>query len=423
MKRVNTTLISGMQEFLPPRQAKFDDFLARICEVFQKHGFMHIETPAIERMEILLAKAGGETEKQIYKVMKTAETGEEADQGLRFDHTVPLARYVVEHEGKLSFPFKAMQIGRSWRGERAQKGRFREFYQCDVDVIGRGKLDAAYDAEVIATLVQALLALELETPVVARISNRKLLMGFLRELGLIEQAQKICRIIDHAEKISYEEVRYALTELGLGNDEVKKITHFMELRGVPEEVLKGLERLKIQDEMFGEGVYELKRLTKLLEEEQLIGHIEVDLKIVRGLDYYTGTVFEFGLPEYKQVGSIGGGGRYENLAGYFSEQKFPGVGGSIGLSRLFDIILDNNLVKSQVGKPLDYAVVPISEQEVSYANKVARDLRGEGFRVTVVLTDKRLGDKLAYAARLADNAVVVGEKEARTGEHEVKRFN
>ncbi len=407
---------------MPQKQAKFDELKAQIEAGFRRHGYMHIETPAIDRLEILLAKAGGETEKQIYKVVKTAEAVEEADEGLRFDHTVPLARYVVEHEAKLTFPFKVTQTGRNWRGERAQKGRFREFYQCDVDVIGRGKLPLAYDADVIATLLDVLRSFALKTPVVARISNRKILTGFLQALGLAEQAAEIYAIVDHAEKISREEVKYALAELGLEGEPTKKLLALIDIHGTLSEVTAQLERLEVEDATFVEGVQELTEVMQLLEEEGMVANIEADMKIVRGLDYYTGTVFEFGLPEYRKVGSIGGGGRYENLAMHFTEQEFPGVGGSIGLSRLFQILDENELLEQEVKKPLDYMVIPISENEIPFANKIARDLRGEGFKVTVIYSEKRLGEKLAYAAKLAENAVVVGEEEVRTGEYQVKKF-
>lgn len=424
MKKINTTPISGMQELLPARQTVFDEMRGEIEQAYRRRGYMHIETPAIERLEILLAKAGGETEKQIYKVMKTAESGEEATEGLRFDHTVPLARYVVENEGKLTFPFKVMQLEQNWRGERAQRGRFREFYQCDVDVIGRGKLPLAYDADVIATMLEAYRGMGLGGKVMARISNRKIVTGFLRALDLEVQAAEIYSIIDHAEKISREEVRYALMEAGLTEATQKRILSFIDLHGKADEILPALHGLKIEDELFTEGLSELTQVLGWLEEEGWGRDVEADMKIVRGLDYYTGTVFEFALWDDRKVGSIGGGGRYENLAENFTEQQFPGVGGSIGLSRLFQVLTDSGYLHNKIsGKPLDFAVVPISEKEIAFANKVAHDLRGEGNRVTVAYQDKRLADKLAYAARIANNAIVVGEEEVRTGEYQVKRFN
>ena len=423
MKKINTSPISGMQEFLPDTQATFDKLKAKIGEVYHRHGFLNIETPTIDRLDILLAKAGGDTEKQIYKVVKTAESSDDADQGLRFDHTVPLARYVVEHENDLTFPFKVSQIGRNFRGERAQKGRFREFYQCDVDVIGRESLSSLYDADVISTLLDAYDQFELDTPVLARISNRKILTGFLRDLQVIEKSGEIYNIIDHSEKVAPEETKGALVELGLADGTVAKILKFIDLHGNREEVVGGLNEFAVKDEMFTDGVSELEQVMKLLEADGLDKKIEADMKIVRGLDYYTGTVFEFCLPEYKQIGSVGGGGRYDNLAGYFTEQKLPGVGGSIGLSRLFYILSENNLVKDQTDKPVDYAIIPISDEQIDFALKVAKRLRDEKNSVTVVYMDKKLGDMLNYAAKIAKNGIVIGEDEVASGEYKVKTFN
>ena len=423
MKKMNTSPISGMQELLPEAQAKFDKLKDKISEVYYRHGFLNIETPMIDRCEILLAKAGGDTEKQIYKVFKTAETVEDGNQALRFDHTVPLARYVVEHENDLAFPFKVSQIGRNFRGERAQRGRFREFYQCDVDVVGRGSLPLYYDADVIATLLDAFLGFELDTPVVARVSNRKILSGLIEEYGLEKKAEKVFGIIDHIEKLSEEETSVALREIGCDDEQIKGIRNFLSIAGPCEEVVKRLNDLGIKNETFILGVKELDEVLRWLELDGYGEMVQADMKIVRGLDYYTGTVFEFNLSEYKQIGSVCGGGRYENLAGYFTDQKLPGVGGSIGLTRLFYVLAENNLTKSQIEKPIDVAVTPITKNELPFAIKLARELREKGERVIVVATDKRLGDKLTYAAKIAKSAIVIGENEAKTGNFEIKKFS
>ncbi len=422
MKKMNTSPISGMQELAPEAQATFDRLKNKIAETYGRHGFLHIETPVLERCEILLAKAGGDTEKQIYKVFKTAETADGADQALRFDHTVPLARYVVEHENELSFPFKVTQIGRNFRGERAQRGRFREFYQCDVDVVGRGNLPLYYDADVITTLLDAFCRFELKTAILARINNRKILSGLIQEYNLEAKAKDIFSIIDHAEKVPAEKTRAAFEEIGLGSERVGMMMKFMEIHGGRAEAIEQLSEMGIKNETFVLGVNELDAVLKMLEENGYGEMVQADMKIVRGLDYYTGTVFEFILPEYRHVGSVCGGGRYENLAGYFTDQKLPGVGGSIGLTRLFYVLTENDLLKSQAGKPVDVAVVPITDAELSFATGVAKKLRDEGKRVTVVVTDKRLGEKLNYAAKLANDAIVIGENEARTGVYEVKHF-
>lgn len=423
MKKFNTSPISGMQELLPNLQVEFNRLKSGIEEAFIHHGFQNIETPTIERTEVLLAKAGGDTEKQIYKVVKTAETADDADQALRFDHTVPLSRYVVEHANDLTFPFKVTQIGRNFRGERAQKGRFREFYQCDVDVIGWQKLPVAYDAEVIATLAEALEVLPIQN-FTARISNRKLLNGLLEEFNLQNQSGEVFDIIDHAEKVPEEVTLEALKNLGLSNDNVVKITTFSKLAGHRAEVVEKLRELEIKNEKFQEGLNELDMVLSLLggtTGERV--EMTADMMIVRGLDYYTGTVFEFVAPEYREIGSICGGGRYENLSQNYSDQPLPGVGGSIGLTRLFYVLREKQLVASSQAKPVDVCVVPITEKEFPTANKLARTLRAQdNYRVDVNLTDRKFGDKMKYAERVATFAVVVGENEARSNKYQIKNL-
>ncbi|MBR6964779.1 histidine--tRNA ligase [Candidatus Saccharibacteria bacterium] len=421
MKKINTSPISGAQELLPEQQATFNNLKNKIGEVYHAHGFLSIETPTIDRTEILFAKAGGDTEKQVYKVVKTAEAADEADQALRFDHTVPLARYVVEHESDLNFPFKVTQIGRNFRGERAQKGRFREFYQCDVDVIGRNNLPLSYDADVIATLLDAFSKFELDTPVLARINNRKILTGLLSALGLNAKSKEVFDIIDHAEKVPQATTKENLETLGLSKNEIEKVVAFSNLHGQRDFVVKTLKNLGIEDETYNEGVDELDVVLGLLESQGLSA--EADMKIVRGLDYYTGTVFEFVLPEYRAIGSVCGGGRYENLTGNFTDQIMPGVGGSIGLTRLFYVLNASNLIKDKVIKPIDYAIIPISENEIEYAFEVAKKLRDKGNKVDIVLTDKKLGDKMTYAAKIAKNGVVIGESEVESGAMKAKDFD
>ena len=428
MKTINTSPISGMQELLPARQAIFDQMKNEIARVYHLHGFEAIETPVIDRTDILLAKAGGDTEKQIYKVVKTKEASEGSDQALRFDHTVPLARYVVEHESNLTFPFRATQIGRNFRGERAQKGRFREFYQCDMDIIGRNNLPLAYDAEVLLTFLDAAKAI-LSEKVVIRVGNRKLLTGLVSALGLKEKLPVISSIIDHAEKVAPEKTAQALIEEGLSEAQKSKIEQFMQISGTRDEALIKLQALEIQDPVFEEGLHELNEVLRLAEAGILENDdprdddaIIADMMIIRGLDYYTGTVFEGVLPEYKQIGSIGGGGRYENLTGYFTEQKFPGVGGSIGLTRLFFILQEYNLLRDSDFRPIQYALIPISVNEQPAALQLAAKLRKNGYSVDLILTDKRLGDRMTHAAKIATSAVVIGENEVKTGEYSAKNL-
>ena len=421
MKKINTSPISGTQELLPEIQATFDKLRQKIAEKYKAHGFLNIETPVLERTEILLAKAGGDTEKQIYKVAKTNETMEDATEALRFDHTVPLARYIVEHESDLAFPFKVSQIGESFRGERAQRGRFREFYQCDVDVIGRGNLPIFYDADVIATLLDAFSAFGLKTSVLARISNRKILKGLLEGLNLQEKAVDIYSIIDHSEKVPASKTEEALEEIGLNEDEKAKILGFIELAGECEKVIEKVKALGVSNETLEQGLDELKEVMELLKKDGY-DNIIADMKIVRGLDYYTGTVFEFILPEYKEVGSVCGGGRYENLAEYFTDQEFPGVGGSIGLNRLFFVLNEKKLIDGAVEKPIDYAVVPITDKENEYAMEVAKEMREKGGSATVVAGDKKLGDKMKYASKVAKAAIVIGDAEVASGKYRIKDF-
>lgn len=420
MKSVNTSPISGMQELLPASQATFNQLKDEIARAYHAHGFQNIETPTIDRTEILLAKAGGDTEKQIYKVIKTEETADDADQALRFDHTVPLARYVVEHESDLAFPFKVSQIGKNFRGERAQKGRFREFYQCDVDIIGRGELAVAYDTEVIATLYDALKAFSLPK-YVFRISNRKILSGLLADLNLQGVAEQIFSIIDHAEKVPKEKTLQNLQGLKLTDNNTEKIVNFMETRGPRAEVIPKLEQLS-ENELFQQGVAELNTVLELLENSVPKDNFVADMLIVRGLDYYTGTVFECFLDDYKQIGSICSGGRYENLTKYYSEHPFPGVGGSVGLTRLFYVLNEHDLLKSQVKKPVDILVIPLSEKEYPAALNLAQTLRAQMFSADVVFTGKKIGDQLKYAGKIGRFAVIIGEEEAKSGEYQIKNL-
>ncbi len=422
MKKFNTSPISGTQELLPSLQAEFNRLKSGIAAAFAHHGFQNIETPVIERTEVLLAKAGGDTEKQIYKVIKTAETADDADQALRFDHTVPLARYTVEHMNDLAFPFKVTQIGRNFRGERAQKGRFREFYQCDVDVIGWGTLPIAYDADVLAALAEAIKVLPLPGDFYYRISNRKILTGLLESYNLEHLSAEIFDIIDHAEKVPAEVTREHLEELKIGSEYVEKILAFMEIRGSRAEAIPKLEAFNLPNEKFNQGIKELDECLYLLEEVYGLGNAFADLKIIRGLDYYTGMVYETLVEGYEKVGSICSGGRYENLASNYTDQSLPGVGGSIGLTRLFYILQECGAVKSSDLKPIDICICPISAAELPFSEQLAQKLRGEGKIVDVVLTDKKLGDKLKYAAKIATSAIVIGEDEVKTGKYELKSF-
>ena len=408
MKKYNTSPLSGMQELLPTEQAVFDRLKQNISDVYHHFGFLSIETPIIERTDILFAKAGGDTEKQIYKVSKTAESEDSADQALRFDHTVPLARYVVEHNQDLAFPFQVTQINRNFRGERAQRGRFREFYQCDADIIGREKLPIIYDGKVIACIYDALMTFNLPKMVV-RISNRKVLAGFLKHLGLSEKTSEISNVIDHAEKVPLEKSKEALKEIGLTDEQVEKVVTFMFTKGDYATVENSLFKIMGDLRPVAEGLAELKEVFDVLNTG--LGKYVIDFMIIRGLDYYTGNVFEIMLEDYREIGSIAGGGRYENLASNFSDQKFPGVGGSIGLTRLFFILREFNLIEMEDKQPVDYVIMPLSKNEIEESIQLAAKLREDGSIVDIDLTDRKLGDRFHRAGKIAKWAVVVGNDE------------
>ena len=421
MKKINTAPISGMQELLPREQAIFDQIKSQIMQVYHLHGFNHIETPMIDRTEILLAKAGGDTEKQIYKVVKTTETSDDADQALRFDHTVPLARYVVEYQNDLAFPFRVSQFGRNFRGERAQKGRFREFYQMDADIIGRNTLPTGYDAEVVATAFHALSQF-VKTPILVRLSNRKILAGLLEALALTEKSSEIYGIIDHAEKVPAEVTETKLREQVADESKVQTLLQFVQIRGPRSEVAEKLTALGIENETFMTGVSELLLVLDLLEAQGIGQSVIADMLIIRGLDYYTGTVFETLLPEYKKLGSICSGGRYDNLASNYTEEKFPGVGISIGLTRLFYCLSVNSLLEAYQSATVEYCVVPISDAEIAYAYQVVTQLINQGASADLCLLDKKLGDKIKYASKVAENVVIIGENEVENRTYQVKNL-
>ena len=421
MKKINTSPLSGMQELLPTEQAIFDQLKQNISDVYHHYGFLNIETPIIERTEVLLAKAGGDTEKQIYMVSKTDESADSADQALRFDHTVPLARYVVEHNNDLVFPFQVTQINRNFRGERAQRGRFREFYQCDCDIIGREKLPIAYDAKVIACIHDALKTFNLPEMKI-RISNRKVLAGFLKAVDAESKATEISSIIDHAEKVPLEKSRAALEALQLSAEQVEKVIAFMFTKGDFATVEAKLSEILGNLDTIREGLNELKAVFDILNAKEGMSDIEIDFMIIRGLDYYTGTVYETFLKDYREIGSISSGGRYENLAGNFTDQKFPGVGGSIGLTRLFFVLKETGLLNMTATKPIDYAILPITNNEFAASMQLASKLRTDGKNVDIDFSERKLGDKFNRAGKIANYAIVIGETEANSGKYTAKNL-
>lgn len=393
--KINTKPLPGMMELLPEEQIEFDRIMGVIKKHHARFGFVPIDTPIIERSETLLAKAGGETEKQIYRFNKG-----DNDLSLRFDLTVPMSRFVAENFSRLQFPFKRSQIGKVYRGERAQRGRFREFYQCDIDVIGHGELSVKYDAEVIAIIYEIFRELNFGEFII-RISNRNLATGLLKSLRLEEKTSEILGLIDRAEKISSKEFDEQLAALDVG-DSAQKIKQFINISGNNSEIFAQLEQISIElndNSQFKKGISELKEVITILKamgvDEKFF---KVDTLIIRGLDYYTGTIFETNLLAHKEIGSVSSGGRYDNLSEYYSKEKLPGVGASIGLTRLFWCLRDLGLLSFSSKTPAEFLIIPFSDNELPKAFEIAKSLRDKGKNVEVLLEEM----KIAKAFKLAD---------------------
>ena len=406
MNKIEPRTLPGFMELLPKEQILFNKMKEKIQKSYEKFGFLPIDTPIIEMSDVLLAKAGGETEKQIYRFQKG-----DNDLALRFDLTVPLAKYVTEYYNDLSFPFRRYQIGKVYRGERPQKGRFREFYQCDIDIIGDGELSIINDAEMPAVIYSTIKDLGFEDFTIC-INNRKLLSGLFKELDLEEKSVDIMRIIDKIEKIGKENVIECLKDLELNKNQIDDIINFIEISGTTEEKINSLEKLNYTNEIFNEGLEELKQVVKYVK---VFGvpdsNFKVDLTIARGLDYYTGTVYETFLNEYRELGSVCSGGRYDNLAEYYTDKKLPGVGISIGLTRLFYKLNELNALKEEQNSIAKVLVVSMVEDN-SKALEVATELRSENINAEVYLENKKIKAKFKYADRLAiQYVIVIGEDE------------
>ena len=341
MAKTEPRTLSGFMELLPDEQILFNQMKKTIEETYQKYGFLPLDTPVIELSEVLLAKAGGETEKQIYRFNKG-----DNDLSLRFDLTVPLSKYVAKNYGNLNFPFRRYQIGKVYRGERTQKGRFREFYQCDIDVIGDGELDLINDAELPSVIYTIFTKLGFSNFTI-RINNRKILNGLFESLNQKEKAVEILRIIDKIDKIGKDAVIEELEKIEVEKEAVEKIIEFISINGTSDEKIEKLKKLNIENETYIKGVEELEYVVKHMRMFEIPeNNFNVDLTIARGLDYYTGTVYETFLNDYRKLGSVCSGGRYENLAEYYTDKKLPGVGVSIGLTRLFYKLNEMNLIKA-----------------------------------------------------------------------------
>ena len=408
MDKIKPRTLSGFMELQPDKQVQMDKMRAVLAETYARYGFTPLDTPAIEAAEVLLAKGGGETEKQIYRFTKG-----ESDLALRFDLTVPLAKYVAANYGQLTFPFRRYQIGKVWRGERAQRGRFREFYQADIDIIGDGALDILNEAEIPAIIYDTFTRLGLHRFRI-RVNNRKVLNGFFAILGLSEQAGDVLRTIDKLDKIGADKVRALLTDTcGVTAEQADEILRFIACPGTSADKLAFLEQYRGRNETFDTGLDELRTVVGYLPafgvpEE----NFELDLTIARGLDYYTGTVYETVLLDHPEVGSICSGGRYDDLAGYYTNKSLPGVGISIGLTRLFYILQEQNMISDAVlTAPADVLILPMTD-DLSAAVALASELRAGGLRVQIYSEKKKFKAKIGYADKLGIPFVIfLGEDE------------
>lgn len=402
---VRPTILAGFMELLPNEQIMFNRMKDTIRKNYEKFGFLPIDTPNIERSEILLAKGGGETEQQMYRF----ERGK-TDMSLRFDLTVPLARYVAQHYSELEFPFRRYHIGKVYRGERNQRGRFREFYQCDIDIVGNNKIDIINDAEIPSIIYSIFKELDFGKFTI-EINNRRLLSGFFNSLG-IEDPTYVLRAIDKVEKIGLEKLIEELEKLDIPKNNIEKIIDFISIEGSNDEILKQLEKLEIGDSIFIQGLDELKTINKYI---QLFGvpesHYKINVIIARGLDYYTGTIYETFLDDHRNIGSICSGGRYDDLASHYTTQKLPGVGISIGLTRLFDQLVYEGLLNIEEKALTDILIIPM-EGCTEEGVKLSKKLRDEDIGTHLHLESGRMGRKFGYADKLnIPYVVVIGESE------------
>ncbi len=413
MSKIQPRTLSGFLELLPPAQRQMEEIMSILRETYSLYGFTPLDTPLIEASEVLLAKGGGETEKQIYRFTKG-----DTDLSLRFDLTVPLAKYVALHYSDLAFPFRRYQIGKVYRGERAQRGRFREFYQADIDIIGDGKLDILNEAEIPAIIYQVFTRLGLQRFRI-RVNNRKILNGFYELLGLSEKAGDIMRTVDKLDKIGAEKVKALLTgaEIGVSPDQAEEILRFISIQGDNAQVLSALEGYRGRSETFDAGLQELATVVKYLAAFGVPeDHFAVDLTIARGLDYYTGTVYETTMTDHPEIGSICSGGRYDNLAEYYTDKQLPGVGISIGLTRLFYVLSEQGMLNPQrTGASADVLILPMTE-DLTQAVSLATAFRSAGVRAQLYGEQKKFKAKMTYADKIGVPYVVfLGEDEISAG--------
>ncbi|MBQ8216366.1 MAG: histidine--tRNA ligase [Oscillospiraceae bacterium] len=408
MAKISPRTLSGFMELLPEPQMKMEKMMSVLRDTYSLYGFTPLDTPVIESAQVLLAKGGGDTEKQIYRFTKG-----DSDLALRFDLTVPLAKYVAGHYADLSFPFRRYQIGKVYRGERAQRGRFREFYQADIDIIGDGKLDIINEAEIPAIIYKTFSTLGLKKFKI-RVNNRKILNGFYAMNGMSEKAGEIMRTVDKLDKIGSEKVRQLLIdEVKMFPCKADNVLDFMAIKGDNAYVLASLERYRGMDETFDKGLDELATVAKYLADFGVPEeNFAIDLTIARGLDYYTGTVYETEMTEHPEIGSVCSGGRYDNLAEYYTDKQLPGVGISIGLTRLFYVLEEQGLLSDDIiTSPCDALVLPMTE-DMGFAVAAATELRANGVRTQLYGEKKKFKAKMSYADKLSVPFVIlVGEDE------------
>lgn len=418
MERIKPRTLSGFMELLPARQVLFDRMADTLRKTYSLYGFTALDTPLIESSEILLAKGGGDTEKQIYRFTKG-----DNDLSLRFDLTVPLAKYVAMHAADLTFPFRRFQIGKVYRGERAQRGRFREFYQADIDIIGDGTLDVMNEAEIPSVIYRAFTALGLDGFTI-RVNNRKLLNGFFEILGVPDSGE-VMRTIDKLDKIGPEKTRELLvSDCGLSAEQASGLMAFIASSGDKASVLSSLAQLRGKSSTFDAGADELETLISHMADFGVPDdHYAIDLTIARGLDYYTGTVYETTMNSHPEIGSICSGGRYDDLAGYYTDRKLPGVGISIGLTRLFYVLDEQGLLNDDVSAaPADVLILPMTD-DLTFALRAATAMRSNGIRTQLYTEKKKMKARMSYADKLRIPFVVfVGDDEIASGKLSVKNM-
>ncbi|WP_016776298.1 histidine--tRNA ligase [Anaerophaga thermohalophila] len=419
----------GTRDFSPAEMVRRNYIFDTIREVFQKYGYMPIETPAMENLDTLLGKYGDEGDKLLFKILNSGDflskadekllaqkdssrlTGQISEKGLRYDLTVPFARFVVQHQGELTFPFKRYQIQPVWRADRPQKGRYREFFQCDVDVVGS---DSLFNEVELVQIVDEVFR-KLGIRVIVKLNNRKVLAGIAEIIGESSRLTDITVAIDKLEKIGLEKVNAELLEKGLSNAAIEKLQPILSLSGTNNEKLDRLSYILASSETGIKGVNEIREVLTILEALELKTGIELDLTLARGLNYYTGAIFEVKALDV-EIGSITGGGRYDDLTGIFGLKNVSGVGISFGADRIFDVMNQLELFPSEVTASTQLMFVNFGPREGLWCLKLATELRQQGLKVEVYPDSARMKKQMNYANKKnIDFVALVGEEEMKAG--------